>query len=199
MTYKKPMQGIDSSVYAAGHEFIMQREAAGVKIPRKKAKKDPEADKAINTVKLDGEDEGLVPIYDTCDDLRVKINRSLREDGVTQAGFARELTKITPASAYKYQYTKFKGEKPDRKIAAGHISRFLKAKGSIGGAENSVYYAGYIFFEKLRVMQGKEKSKKREEMEALWGRKGVNRWDARRGFLCTADNIPWVDSYGNPI
>jgi hypothetical protein len=35
-----------------------------------------------------------------------------------------------------------------------------------------VFYAAYVFFEKVRLAEGKPKSKHRVEMEEIWGGKG---------------------------
>lgn len=40
-------------------------------------------------------------------------------------------------------------------------------KGPLAGAHNIAFYAGYVFFEKIRVRDGKKKSVKREKMEEL--------------------------------
>lgn len=34
--------------------------------------------------------------------------------------------------------------------------------------DNKIFYAGYVFFEKKRIAEGKPKSKKRHEMEEIW-------------------------------
>ncbi|KAL1304694.1 hypothetical protein AAFC00_003646 [Neodothiora populina] len=52
------------------------------------------------------------------------------------------------------------------------LNRFREAKGPDGGNTNSVFYAACVFFEKIRVKEGKPKSKHRQEMEAAWGDQG---------------------------
>jgi hypothetical protein len=51
----------------------------------------------------------------------------------------------------------------------------MKRKSNIGGAKSIVFYAAYVYFEKLRTKERKPKGKKREEMEKVWGRNGVDR------------------------
>ena len=53
----------------------------------KKAKQGTE----IGDMHLDGEDEDKVEIYDTCSEIRKKISAHLRKEGVTAAGFCRDL------------------------------------------------------------------------------------------------------------
>ncbi|KAI1340093.1 hypothetical protein F5Y15DRAFT_415514 [Xylariaceae sp. FL0016] len=36
------------------------------------------------------------------------------------------------------------------------------------GAKGSVFYAAYVYFEKVRILQGKPKTEFREEVEELW-------------------------------
>ncbi|KAK2775400.1 calcineurin is a calcium-dependent [Colletotrichum kahawae] len=70
-------------------------------------------------------------------------------------------------------------------------------KGPTAGNTSSVFYAAYVFFEKLRVRDGKPKNKTREEMEARWGPGGFDtERDSSRGFFCAAGTAPVVDKYG---
>lgn len=80
-------------------------------------------------------------IYDTCDDVRRKINARLRE-----------LSRIASSDA----------ENPDRKISGTQLSTFMNKKGPMSGAESGAYYVAYVFFEKLRTLQKKPMSRKRE-------------------------------------
>lgn len=107
-------------------------------------------------ISLEGEIDDTVPIYDTCDDLRKKLRVHLAQPGVTQAGFARELSELVRTE----------------KVTAAHVSRFLTFKGPRAGGHSPVFYAGYVYFEKLRIRQGKKKSAKREQVEAAWEHEG---------------------------
>ena len=54
-----------------------------------------------------------------------------------------------------------------------------------------------MFFEKRRVKEGKPKSKKREEMEAIWAKEGGMDTDRRRDrILAPADANVSQDQYG---
>ena len=60
----------------------------------------------------------------------------------------------------------------------------------------SVYYGSYVFFEKLRLRDGKPKSKKRLGTEAAWAFEGgVNR--KRQGkYLCGVGDVVYEDEFG---
>ena len=184
MKLKGPYSGCDNQTYEAAFIFFKKRELAGIKPPKRKKAKAEDADKfdvSDAVLKLDGEDEGEVKIYDTCDEIRRKITAHLREDGVTKAGLCRTLGQITP------------GGTP---INAKSMDDFLKKKGPLDGSSSRCFYSAYVFFEKLRIKQGKPKSKFREEMEAIWaGNRGFSR---RRGGLviCKAGTQPYMDKYG---
>lgn len=60
-----------------------------------------------------------------------------------------------------------------------------------------MFYAAYVFFEKLRVRDEKPRTQFREEMEKVWGRDGVDIVrGSHLGVLCTADRRPVEDEYG---
>lgn len=62
--------------------------ASNKKTPKGKGGSDPSD---FLQVHLDGEEDDKVPIYDTCADVRRKIPAHLRDPGVTQAQFCRDL------------------------------------------------------------------------------------------------------------
>ncbi|KAK1981199.1 hypothetical protein LZ30DRAFT_593191 [Colletotrichum cereale] len=110
----------------------------------------------LSDIRLAGDDHMNVPVYDTCDTVRTKIRALLRRDGVTKAAFLRALVK----AAYPAGST--------HKMAPNLLTNFMSKKGAAAGNTSSVFYAAYVFFEKLRVRDGKPKSKKREDMEREW-------------------------------
>ncbi|GKZ35148.1 hypothetical protein AbraIFM66950_005700 [Aspergillus brasiliensis] len=119
----------------------------------------------LSNIHLDGEEDGNVPIFDTCDVVRRKIRAHLRKPGVTQAGF----------------------------ISFGE---FLKKKGPNAGSQGAVFYAAYVYFEKLRLKNGKPKDAFRLEMEKIWPN-GFELDHAANGrFWCGPNKRPWVDKYG---
>lgn len=107
----------------------------------------------ISNILLDGEDDNAVPIYDTCDEIRRKINGHLiRTPGLTEAEFRRALF----AQLHK---SKAKG------IQVKQMSDFRAALGPRAGIKSSVFYAAYVYFEKLRLARGEHESGHREMME----------------------------------
>ncbi|KIW32919.1 uncharacterized protein PV07_04432 [Cladophialophora immunda] len=158
--------------------------AQGKKSASSKSKKDDDND--VSSITLDGEDGDAVPVYDTCDDVRTKINRFLRETpAASNAGFVRTINAALPPSS------------TGQRATAAQLGRFLKKKGPTDGAESPVFYASYVFFEKLRLRRGKPKTKKREEMEGVWGSKGMHLSDlGRRPVICHVSERPYTDQYG---
>ncbi|MCJ1384712.1 hypothetical protein MMC17_007830 [Xylographa soralifera] len=185
--------GEQSVVYSAANAFFRKRELEGQKMPRKKAKKDTDAngkeigkdlDYDVSDIYLDGEDEGNVEIYDTCDEIRRKIAAHLRAPGITQAAFCRAISAQFPATEGKM-------------LSAAQLQAFQRKKGPLDGNSSGVFYGAYVFFEKLRIKQGKKKSKARLEMEEVWkGDGGVSRELQRGGYLCMRGEEVVQDQYG---
>jgi hypothetical protein len=78
-------------------------------------------------------------------------------------------------------------------------------KGPNSGNLSSVFYASYVFFEKIRIRDGKPKTAFREKMEDIWD--GVLDWRHHKpGFdrktrhntryLCGPGYVPVIDKYG---
>lgn len=122
--------------------------------------RDDKIDRALEVgdIKLDGEDECEVEVYDTCDEVRRKINTLLVKNDIPKARFSRALSESYP----------YKPEVPPRQL-----SRFLGKRGPTSGNSNIVFYAAYVFFEKKRIREGRPKSKMRREMEEVHPR-GLN-------------------------
>lgn len=111
----------------------------------------------VSSINLDGEETESVPVYETCDTIRRKVRDILKKDGVTQAGFCRSLAQVT--------------NKPPQPT---QLTRFMNSHGPLGGNTNIVFYASYVLFEKMRIRDGKPKSKFRQEVEEVHGEKGVD-------------------------
>ncbi|KAH8812434.1 hypothetical protein F5884DRAFT_785366 [Xylogone sp. PMI_703] len=174
--------GVSSNAYMQAHIFFKKRELQGIQIPKKKAKKEEESAMSnVSAIRLEGEDTVSVPVYESCDEVRKKISAYLRKDGITQAGFLREIAKTYPDG---------------RKIQSKVLNDFLGKRGATAGNTSSVFYAAYVFFEKLRIAENKPKSKHRLEMEDIHpgGMDTKNRHD--RGYLCLAGEVPYEDKYG---
>jgi hypothetical protein len=133
----------------------------------------------------EGPDDEPHPIYDTCDTIRRKIRAMLAKDGVTQADFLRAVT----TAAY--------GENGTKKIQASSLATFMKQKGPLAGNTSGVYYAAYVFFEKLRVKHGKPKSNDREIMEEIHP-SGVDTkvQSGKQSYVVSAGAKLYMDKYG---
>jgi hypothetical protein len=186
-----PDKGVCSSTYHAAWAFFKKRELAGVKMPRKKAKtvdardgkgttKNDEPKQDVSDIHLEGEETGEVPIYDTCDEVRRKINAQFRDSSMTQAAFLREIAKCIPGTP---------------ELSSRRLKTFLNNKGPRAGSDSPIFYGAYVWFEKLRVKAGKKKNKKREEMEKVWAKEGGMDRDALKGGW-TSRAPPIVDKYG---
>lgn len=137
----------------------------------------------LASIHLDGEEDEEVEIYDTCDDIRRKINQHLKKvPKASQASLARELDELLPTSSLNSQ----------------QLSRFLKFKGPKAGGHSIAFYAGYVYFEKLRIKNGGKKTKKREEMENSWEMEGgfPRVGSHNLHFICSAGKRPRIDQYG---
>ncbi|KAN0106013.1 hypothetical protein V8E51_008889 [Hyaloscypha variabilis] len=113
-------------------------------------------------IKLDGEDDNTIPIYDTCSTVRQKINALLGKDNhKPENGMPGEFDKQGKPKPYtKASFCRALDTRPDT------LARFLKAKQMMGGAESAVYPKANAFFEKKRIFEGKKKTPGREKVEA---------------------------------
>ncbi|TVY84794.1 hypothetical protein LSUE1_G001029 [Lachnellula suecica] len=179
-----PYKGSGSCVYSNAFAFFKLRELSGIKAPKKKVKKEDEVKQNdVSAIQLEGEAENAVEAYDTCDEVRKKIRAYLATPSVTQAGFLREIAKTY-------------GD--DRKIQSKVLNDFLGKKGPMAGNTSSVFYSSYVFFEKLRIRDGKPKSKARLEMEGIYQKEGgVDTKRRNDGMVFVmAGERPYEDKYG---
>lgn len=186
-----PYKGSASSVYVNAFAFFKHRELNGIKEPKKKVKKEDEKKATdVSGVKLDGEDEQEVTVYETCDEVRKKIRAYLTDPSVTQTGFCKEISKTYGG---------------DKNVSSAVLKAFLGKKGPVAGNTSAAFYASYVFFEKIRIRDGKPKSKFREEMEKIYNGSnpsndrglGMSVKDKLDGpFWCRAGESPHIDKYG---
>ncbi|KAF9055340.1 hypothetical protein BDZ89DRAFT_1055935 [Hymenopellis radicata] len=94
-------------------------------------------------ITLDGEDDGDLPVFDDCNEVRRKIRLLQKEPDFKVTQWLKQIGGINSNS----------------------FQRFMKASGPQGGAENGTYKAAYIYFEKVRIAEGKKKTAKRERNE----------------------------------
>ncbi|GMF33321.1 unnamed protein product [Phytophthora lilii] len=167
MNLKGPYSGCDNQTYEGAAIFFYRREKkqkeekANLKTMKpkerkrkateekeqkaKKSKTGQDLLKKIEEVELpDMNEDGNVPVFDDCDEIRKKINFFLGEKTVTKAAFLRALGDVNSNSLRSFMNLK---------------------RGAGSGAANIVYRTAYVFFEKKRILEGGKKTKKRLENE----------------------------------
>lgn len=194
MKQKGPYAGINSYTYDAAFKFFKDREEKGIKIPPtnnkrqkvngKEEKKGATDVEELEKIHLDGEEDEQVEIFDTCDEVRRKVAAHLRKPGVTGAGFCRDICAV----AYPNE---------SKTISGGQLKSFQTKKGPAAGNSSAVFYGAYVYFEKLRIKEGKKKGKKREKMEEVWANQGGFSTELNRGgYWCAAGERPVMDGLG---
>ncbi|KAI5816260.1 hypothetical protein BZA77DRAFT_61521 [Pyronema omphalodes] len=164
MKLKGPWDGNSNNTYYGACRFFMRREKAKKreKEKNKSTKKQKTGEAAlpdISNIKLDKEDEDNVEVYDTCDELRKKISLYLMNTGISKTALCR---------AFAAQFH----TRGNASIQVKQLNDFCMKKGPDAGNTSTVFYGGYIYFEKLRIAEGKPKSAFRLQMEKEWGAEG---------------------------
>jgi hypothetical protein len=205
MNKSGPNNGTGSDAFMGSVVFFKKREIAGLSMPRKKKAKSNEDDKStpgkatatakgskkaskddldVSDIKLEGESNDSVPVYDTPQDIRGKINVALRNTSASQASLSR---------AFKEQFA----NTPSEGLFPASLKTFLSSNGHAHGTSSPIAYASYCYFEKLRIKQGKAKSKKRQEMEKVWGKAGMDmRKNMGRSLIMKVGSVMAVSQYG---
>ncbi|KAI1762217.1 hypothetical protein GGR53DRAFT_502244 [Hypoxylon sp. FL1150] len=205
------MEGENSSVYTYAWHWFKQREIAGLKMPdvKKRQKTEavvaavdsssdvaavsgsktgraaaPQATEAdINNVQLPGEETDEVPVFDTCDEIRRKINAHIKTPGLTAAQFCRDIYAQLHMPAVKCFQSK-------------SLNDFRGKRGPNAGCTSRVFYAAYVYFEKKRIAEGKPRSQHRIQMESIWPDGFDLEHDGRAGVTVFEGERPTVDQYG---
>ena len=142
---QKGDKGSGSHTFDGAWEFFKKREMAGLKMPgksggNKRQKTDSAAPSAggkarsgpdVSEIYVPGEESGDVAVYDTCDEIRKKMNAHFKKDSVTKAQFARDLQAQMPAHA-------------TTKIQGSQVETFRNKKGARSGCTSSVYAVSRI-------------------------------------------------------
>ncbi|KAF7340076.1 putative 37s ribosomal protein [Mycena venus] len=159
-------------------------EASGPSTSKKKAKKDATDDttKDLFSIALPGDEDSTVEIFDTCDELRRKINALLRTGTITKAALLRDMSRAAYTDAPNIQ--------------SKQLTDFLSKKGATSGSTSRVCYASYVYFEKKRIAEGKAKSKHRKDMEDRWGGQGGLPRRREEKYWCHADDKIVQDALG---
>ena len=173
---KEKGQGTDT--FSNAWAFFKRRELKGIPVPKKRKvfaskSKDTDAKKStaksskaakapappsptIHDIHLPGEEDDDVLVFDTCNEIRRKISAYLRKSDTTEAAFRRELC------------TMYNTSRRPKQIQANQLAEFRAKKRPLAGNTSCVYYAAYVFFEKLRILEGKPENKHREECMEEW-------------------------------
>jgi len=141
---------------------------------------DISGDLDVASIELPGETSDRVMVFDTCDMVRRKIRAFLVKPGMTQAAFLRAL-----AATYS----------DGRRLQGAQLNRFLSMHGPTSGNTSGVFYAAYVFFEKLRIRDGKPKTPDRLEMER-YHPEGFNVSEVRNYILAFKGERVGVDRFG---
>jgi hypothetical protein len=158
---KKQKTGAPAAAGAATAEGEGGGSTAKAPASKASAGKTPAVD--LSDIVLDEEDDDdMVPVFDTCDEVRKKINAYFKKTGMSQAEFCRTI------------HAALGGRRPAKVFQGAQLASFRKSKGPLAGVKSAVFYAAYVFFEKLRIKEKKPKSKHRQTMEELWGFEGMD-------------------------
>ncbi|KAL3480421.1 hypothetical protein BJX99DRAFT_254724 [Aspergillus californicus] len=179
------MKGEYSNTYNYSHVFFAKREIKGVKPKKaapvtKKMKLEIAEKYDVSGICLPGEEEEDVSVFDTCDEVRKKIRAHLRDSKMTQADFCRAISKTFP----------------DKVLSGSSLAAFMRKSGPSSGNSCQTFYAAYVFFEKLRIRDGKPKTKFREEMEGIWKNGFDRKLRPNGGPIYHVSSSVYTDEYG---
>lgn len=204
-----PQKGAGSETYTSSLRYFQKYESMGMPIPISKKVRSERSASTVSArsaspvpsatsttaipsaadiatahaaITLDGVYSDSVPVYDTCDDIRRKINAYLQKSSEPQASFLRTLM-----SQYHTQ---------TKTIQSVQLQRFRNMKGPDAGNTNPVYYAAYVFFEKERMRTDKAKSEGRKKMEAIYPSGMDTDRPARKGIWTTGNSNVTKNKYG---
>lgn len=153
----RPDNGPDSDIFKRASELFSGEQLVEVtaSLPRPRPRPGARAPPEVEKARLRGEKKADVPVYDSCDEVRAKIAAYLgRPDSPTPHYFCdmlHTLLKVTVSKGFE----------------TTQLRDFMAKEGPEAGAGALLYYAAYIFFEKLRIAEGRPKSDHRLEMERL--------------------------------
>ena len=104
----------------------------------------------------------LPPIYDTCTQLRQKINKLINNKNPDpEDGMPGEFKKDGSPKPWTIKaFCEAIGG-----VSSGSYNKFMRKTGAMAGAANGVYSTGYIFFEKKRIWEKKPKTQARNKVE----------------------------------
>ncbi|KAJ7837264.1 hypothetical protein B0H14DRAFT_3460323 [Mycena olivaceomarginata] len=131
--------------------------------------------KDLFSIALPGDEDSTVEIYDSCDELRRKINALLRTGTITKAGFMRDIARAAYTDAPNIQ--------------SKQLTDFLTKKGATSGSTSRVCYASYVYFEKKRIAE----ARRRASIGGIWRIDGLGKagcpGDGRRSISATLKTL----------
>ncbi|KAL4910230.1 hypothetical protein BDW74DRAFT_144695 [Aspergillus multicolor] len=107
---------------------------------------------------------------------------------MTRAAFCCEITKSLPD----------RGGNMGGTLQGTALNSFLLKSGLRERRRSQIFYASYVFFEKLRIRDGKKKSEFRKKMEGVWrGESGFDITSSTSGgYLCHVSERVVCDEFG---
>ncbi|VDC05559.1 unnamed protein product [Peniophora sp. CBMAI 1063] len=138
----------------------------------------------IFSIELDGEEDETVEMYDTCDEIRKKIDIHLTITGQTKAAFLRDIARAGWP------------DDPPR-IQSKQLSDFQTKEGATSGSTSRVYYGAYCYFEKKRIAEGKDKSVHRLCMEDEWPTGMVR--EREKAYIIGVGREIYTSELGKPV
>lgn len=126
------------------------------------------------------------PSLNSCDKICRKINQYLSRAEMPKAAFGREAGKLF-------------GGGEEKKIRGSSVTQFLAKRVSMAGNTTSVYYGACVFFDKIRVRDGKLMTEHRETMEDIWDGCYPHFW-RKEGGNCSKviDRMEYITFAGRP-
>ena len=158
-------------------------------------------------VELAGEEDESVELYDTCDEIRRKIDIHLTLTDQTKASFLRDIARAG-------------WPRNPPKIQTKQLSDFQAKDGPTSGCFSRVYYGerpafvdwsglekldlihgmtsgAYCYFEKKRIAEGKDKSVHRRCMEEEWPNGMVR--EREQLYLVPEDMELYMNEFGKHV
>ncbi|MCJ1327531.1 hypothetical protein MMC10_004201 [Thelotrema lepadinum] len=117
----------------------------------------------ISDVHLDGENNDAVPMYETPADVRRHMTTFFDNSKVSQKAFVEAISAASNTACSVSQLSTFRKKGGKR------------GSTSVDGADSRVFYAAWVYFEKIRIKNGDKKNAHRMQMEKIWGDKGKER------------------------
>ncbi|KAF9532072.1 hypothetical protein CPB83DRAFT_808388, partial [Crepidotus variabilis] len=120
--------------------------------------------KSWKDIQLDGEDEvnfDRLSVSDDCAEIRRKIRLLQKTPDWKVTHWLKEIGCIDNNSSKRFSTSSFILSHGSERIVA------VEPRSRNDGATNGTYYAAYVYFEKVRILEGEKKTSKRIENESI--------------------------------